>query len=193
MTNRQQPPEHEEVKPPALPGERSQHGARESQALEWTQLAVAVCLMCIYIATLWVMFLYRGDKQWDRMVYLFSGYEAVVFVAVGAIFGTRIQRASVDSAHEQSRQAREDLTAERERADNAARVEDSAAALATALQVYLRQKAASTANANGTDAQEGRQGARGRQDAAGSFSEVDPGLALLAQLADELFPPRRRG
>lgn len=173
---------------------------RESGALAWTQIAVAVCLMGIYVATVFVMFRYRGDKQWDRMVYLFSGYEAVVFVAVGAIFGTRIQRASVESANEHSRQARDDLRAERERADEGIRLQESADALARAIKLYAARQTTEQSNGHagngvesGQEKWDQRPGARGSNAAKATSREISPDLALIVQLADELFPQRRRG
>src|ERR1700760_4790950 len=91
------------------------------------QFFAAFCIIGVYVASMWLMVRDSNDPgpQWDRLVFLFTGFEAIVFVAAGAIFGTRVQRASVEAAQEESRQAREDLGAEQERAARADELEES--------------------------------------------------------------------
>ena len=54
-----------------------------------------------------------GDAQvWERRVYIFSGVEAIVFTAVGWIFGREVHRATAQQAQENAEQAKEELEAE---------------------------------------------------------------------------------
>lgn len=190
-------------KAPSSRDERSGHGdaSQDSRGRDLTQTAVSICLIGLYIASLWVMFYYRNDRQWDRMVYLFSGYEAIVFVAVGAIFGTRIQRASVESATERARQAHEDLASERHRSHDATERAEAAGALATAVRSYAAwqaQEQEQGQNSAAANSREPRAGARGQgaspaQQAGTSPIGLDPGLAVLIDLADKVLAQRQWG
>jgi hypothetical protein len=155
------------------------------------QFLVALCIVGLYIASMWLMFEHRADPRWDRMVYLYTGFEAIVFVAAGAIFGTRIQRASVVAAHEQSQQAREDLHAERARADRAAQLEEAAAAFIKALRAFEDEEPPSTGNEQEPGTSADRIGKRG-SDASTVPTAGRGGLSFAIKLAEELFPQGRR-
>ena len=42
---------------------------------------MAIVLIFVYIAMLAVLAVLRADKEWDRLVYLLTGFEALVFAA----------------------------------------------------------------------------------------------------------------
>jgi hypothetical protein len=52
-----------------------------------------------------------ADPQWSHLVYLYGSVEALVFAAVGAMFGTTVQRARVEKAEEDTSAAESDLRA----------------------------------------------------------------------------------
>jgi len=64
--------------------------------------------MACYIAFLVVLVSKRGDANWDRLVYLFSGFEAIVFAAAGMVFGTSVQRSQLNAARQEAAVAKED-------------------------------------------------------------------------------------
>jgi hypothetical protein len=153
---------------------------RESFGRTWLQPIVAVILIGIYIAILWVMFSHRADKEWDRMVFLLSGYEAIVFVAVGYFFGTQVQRGSVEVATDQAEQAREDLDVERNRADRATHQKGSADALAMGFKEYASRHQSRPSSPGSAD--------KGWDSAArGTDAGDETALAILIGLADEVL------
>ncbi|MEW2538472.1 hypothetical protein [Micromonospora chalcea] len=48
----------------------------------------------------------RADQNWDRLIYLLSGFEAIVFAAAGLLFGASISRRSSIEAREDADQAK---------------------------------------------------------------------------------------
>jgi hypothetical protein len=141
-------------------------------------MIVAVAVLIVYVAALLLLFVNRADKQWDRIVYLFSGYEAVVFVAVGAIFGTSVQRGAVKSAEARTQQAEQENQAARERADRA----ETGALRGQALADSIRGVGSRSGSAGPGDRD--RPGLRG-----GTGNGT--GLETLVHLADSLFPAER--
>jgi hypothetical protein len=162
------------------------------------QFVVALCILGLYIGSMWLMFLHRDDRQWDRMVYLFTGFEAIVFVAAGAIFGTRVQRASVEAANEQTRRAREDLGVERERAARAARLEEATANFIRALKAYESEEPPGAENGQKQEDGDDRIGPRdddriGRRGGTGLTAAPAgrSGLSFAIKLAEDFFPQGR--
>jgi hypothetical protein len=152
---------------------------------------IAVAVMAIYVAALYLMFRYRADANWDRMVYLVTGYEAIVFVAVGALFGTTVHRASVHAAQTQERQARADARSERERADAAVSRGERGAALVAGVRALRESRPKSQTRPAPPRGNGERSGMRGGDPAAQGAAGAGPGdtgLDFLIQLCDELFP-----
>ena len=82
---------------------------------------VAAAVLVLYVVFVTVLVLMRADANWDRLVYLLGGFEAIVFTAVGWIFGTTVSRgqvaaanASKDEAKQQASTARADAQAARQ-------------------------------------------------------------------------------
>lgn len=61
-----------------------------------------------------------ADNVWNRYVYLLTGLEAIVFAAVGWLFGAQVSRPVVEQAKEAG-QAKEAAAAEREKGASLAR------------------------------------------------------------------------
>jgi len=152
---------------------------------------IAVAVLAIYVTALYVMFRYRADANWDRMVYLVTGYEAIVFVAVGALFGTTVHRASVHAAHVQERQARADARSERERADAAVSRSERGGALVASVRALAESRSKSQTRPAPPRGNGERPGIRGGDPAARGAAGPGPGdpdLDFLIQLCNELFP-----
>jgi len=97
------------------------------------QFTVAVVLLLGFAVLVAVMVVAAGapdDKVWERRVYLFGAVEAIVFTAVGWLFGREVHRTAVDTAKQDAEGAREDAAAARDeakqKADEAARAEQEA-------------------------------------------------------------------
>jgi hypothetical protein len=75
------------------------------------QLTFAAAVLAGYGALLGFLAVNRGDANWDRLVFLFSGLEAIVFAAAGLVFGTAVQRSEVRAARADAAAARADAVA----------------------------------------------------------------------------------
>jgi hypothetical protein len=128
----------------------------------------AVVLIALFVIFIGVLVTLRDSEQWDRLVYLFGGLEALVFAAAGALFGTGVQRA-------QTAQAQETATQERERAD----ANETAARRGEDFADVVRTKTEATVAESGRGARPGPGGPPTGEAAA---------LAELTRLADEWFP-----
>ncbi len=114
---------------PSQPQQSQQDGAK------WTwQFTVAVVLLLAFAALVVVMLLMTntGDETvWQRRVYLFGAVEAVVFTAVGWLFGREVHRSAAESAQQEASEAKQDVAAARDEAkqktDQAADAERRAA------------------------------------------------------------------
>lgn len=125
-----------------------------------------------------------SETHWSRMVFVYSGIEAVVFAAAGALFGSRVERTNTAAA-----EARADR-AEEAAADNAKAVdaERGAAAAGRALLAAVEVEAE-------LDSEERRQpggtervrGGPPRSERAGVDVSASDSLVRLARLGQRLF------
>jgi hypothetical protein len=173
------------------PHDEDKPSERPELSLELSRPAIIVATgaICFYIAALCLLFAYRADPHWDRMLFLLSGYESIVFAAAGALFGTSIQRTSVHSAHREAREARGEARSERSRADELAGQAARGRTLASAIKAAELVPAAQPPVAHGTirpDAgapRDERPGGNGSVPAA-----PDARMRFLIDLASQLFP-----
>lgn len=167
-----------EVSPPEPPVQES--GPQQIR-LDRPTRGVAIGLLVVFVLAIFVMVLLRADTQWDRLVYLYSGLEAIVFASAGALFGTTVQRGAVVAAQGQARQARDEAAQAHQRA----RQREQTAARGEALAATAKAAAAEPAGAPGGV----RRGARpGDQQVSGGVGTTDPALVALARVATALFP-----
>jgi hypothetical protein len=131
----------------------------------------AVVLIVLFVVFIAVMVVLRASAQWDRLVYLFGGLEALVFGAAGALFGTGVQRG-------QTAQAQETAVRERDRAD----ANETTARHGESLADVIRVKAGAAAALTGAEGRGARPGA------GGPVAGEAAALAELARVADEWFP-----
>jgi hypothetical protein len=149
-----------------------------------TATVAAIGVLVVYVAALWLCFERRADASWDRIIYLLSGFEAIVFVAVGAIFGTTVQRTTVATAQAHAQQASADARAERDRADHAVAEGASGRALAVGIRSYVAQHSSATEPVAAAESpRHGTSTVRGTDTGSG-----DSDLSFLLQLTDDLFP-----
>lgn len=90
---------------------------------QWTrQFLVAVGLLFAFaVLVVAMMLLAEGEEiVWQRRVYLFGAVEAVVFTAIGWLFGREVHRSAAESAKGEATQAREDAAAARDEASRLA-------------------------------------------------------------------------
>jgi hypothetical protein len=143
--------------------EKGGDGARQSPPLAGVALVVAVAVIVVWLGLLiWLAISANAsDIAWSRQLVVLGSVEAVAFAAVGALFGTTVQRQRVA-----------DLTAQRDAAQSWAEANQAAAVNGEKLAVAVR-----TANASKADSRAEQLSASGR---AGG----DPVL----ELANLLFP-----
>ena len=144
------------------------------------QIWVAVALIVVFIATLVVLAVMRADQNWDRLMYLLSGFEAIVFAAVGALFGVTVQRGAVDSAQKDAATARAEANTERARADENAEDARSGRKLSDLVQERLAPQQRQTL----------WQGARPKATGEAPGDETTDDLTELYFTAKALFPNR---
>jgi hypothetical protein len=157
-------------------------GEGSSPPVSW-QFVVAVGLLLAFAAmVIYMLATADGDSTaWERQVYVFGAVEAIVFTAVGWIFGREVHRASAQDAREDAKQAKEEANAK------GAKVEELTGEVAKGHTLAAAIEA--------TDAIEAGQGAP----AAGRQSDVsaarrgeapqsaDVSLATLRSLAKKLY------
>src|SRR5215475_15244469 len=144
------------------------------------QIATALLLIALFVAFLVVLYVQRDDPHWDRAVFLLSGLEAVVFAGAGALFGTSVQRGTVQAARQDAATAKADAAKARTVADQTR----SAAEAGRALYHVVREKSAAVARTAAAPAGlAGRPRERDEQPA-------DPHLAELDAIARALFEDR---
>lgn len=86
----------------------------QTDGAKWTwQFMVAVGLLLAF-AALDVVMLFMANTGteivWQRRVYLFGCVEAVVFTAVGWLFGREVSRSAAESAKQEASEAKQDAT-----------------------------------------------------------------------------------
>jgi hypothetical protein len=160
-------------------------------------MITAIALIAVYIAMLFLLMSMRNDKEWDRLVYLLSGFEALVFAGAGALFGTTIQRANVTAARNDATEAKKDAANAKQTAktesDRAQKAETDAAAgrfLAAAVKTKADTRAGGGPDQLLGDAWPGR-GSRPEtaQEAGGAgTARLDSDLAELSALARTILP-----
>jgi hypothetical protein len=170
--------------PAAVPAAEAPAEPEEPRAgLGPVPTVVAVLLIVVFVGLLFLLIGMRDDEHWDRLVYLFTGYEAIVFAGAGALFGTTVQRANVTAARRDAAAAKGEAKAERSRAEAA--VQDATAGRMLSEVVKVK---ASTRPARTTAARRGARPDEADDALHETEAAVDADLDELAQLAERMFP-----
>lgn len=69
-------------------------------------VAVAILLGFVGLVAFMLATASHGGSTWDRRVFIFGAAEALVFTAVGWIFGREVSRSSLDAARDDARAAK---------------------------------------------------------------------------------------
>ncbi|MFC5663713.1 hypothetical protein ACFP3U_12045, partial [Kitasatospora misakiensis] len=88
------------------PGTPAEPGAATAPPIHWTIYALICVVLAGYTAMMIFLAAKRADANWDRLVFLFSGLEAIVFAAAGLAFGGSVQRGALAAAREDAAAAR---------------------------------------------------------------------------------------
>jgi hypothetical protein len=101
--------------------------------VQW-QFVVAVALLVSFVVLTAFMLSWADseDGVWKNRVFVFSSVEAIVFTAVGWIFGREVHRSQVESARDDAEQAKADA---KEKAAQAADEQAKGKQLAGAVEV----------------------------------------------------------
>lgn len=143
----------------------------------WLTWVLAACLIALFVASCWVLYQAADNADvtemvWGRYVYIFGGLEAIVFTAVGWIFGREVHRAAAELASQDAARAREEAERTRQHAAAAEDQAEKGRALAEAVKASV-----------------GALG--GIEGIGGPHPQVDSTpsqLISLNQMADKLFP-----
>jgi hypothetical protein len=119
------------------PGEGSGGGGKSKSAI---QVRATIWLLVTFAALSVAMMALAdtADIVWQRRLYVFSAVEAIVFTAVGWLFGREVHRASVESAREDAVSAQDETRVARHEATLAAQSAMKTQARAAALKAALR-------------------------------------------------------
>lgn len=81
-------------------------GKTKDNGVPWkVPLLIAVVLIAVYLVVLWLLFQAADDTAatetvWGRYIFLLAGFEAIVFTAVGWLFGREVNRKQAEKAEE---------------------------------------------------------------------------------------------
>lgn len=93
----------------------------ETNPFESQKFKLAIIILVAYIIFIASM-LYNSDTlelTWTRRLYLFSGLEAIVFAALGYVFGKDIHRVRAENAEQNVDQAKKEADKAKKEAENA--------------------------------------------------------------------------
>jgi hypothetical protein len=139
------------------------------------QFGVAVALLIVF-GVIVVYMLIAADSEaqtWERRVYIFSGVEAIVFTAVGWIFGREVHRQTAVKAEEDAKEAKAEVKEKNQEVKELAAEAEKGRALKAAVEA---------ATAEPAPAQSGPSDVGARQ-----RTVNPPALASLKDLAAKLY------
>jgi hypothetical protein len=174
---------------------RSVDGPQAPNPSRWSwQFWVAVVILLGFGAL--VVYVMRvadqaSDPVWQRRIYVFSAVEALVFTAIGWLFGREVNRSAVVSAQQDAAGAKKDAETARVEARQSAEATTKAKETAAEERAKGRTLAVVAANASAPSGPR----AAGSQDAAAGGRPAPPGAAAGAAVVDlrsviqQLYPP----
>ncbi|MFE6748867.1 hypothetical protein ACFVGM_23655 [Kitasatospora purpeofusca] len=165
------------VEPGGASARPSEPAASSSPPIHWSIYVLICVVLAGYAAMMTFLALKRGDANWDRLVFLFSGLEAIVFAAAGLAFGGSVQRGALNAAREDAATARAEAGRQAEAAEAG---RDNSDVLDTLLSTIALGAAAERAGAVGGTGSAGGDAAR--------TAELPPGAHPARPLA--AAPPR---
>lgn len=157
---------------------------RTGSNMQWKRQFMVTIFLLIGFAALVTAMMFMadgGDVVWQRRVYVFSTVQALVFTAVGWLFGREVNRSAVESAQGDAAVAKEDAV--RARSEVQQETERTAEAVARAAEAEAKAHALHAAVRSSVLAAGG-----GVQDVSGVGARP-AGVVDLRAFADELFQP----
>jgi hypothetical protein len=168
-------------------------GAPETGGARWNwQFGVVVALLGAFaLLVVAMMWLADGeDLVWQRRLYVFGAVEAVVFTAVGWLFGREVNRTEARTARQDAAAAKEDAAAAQQQA---AGERDRAAAAERAF-TEERARGEAVQAAVGSMVTDSAPLSEGPVDAAGGPEAPPPAPQIdLRKFVTELYSDRRGG
>lgn len=163
--------------------------ATTGNQLPWQfQLGFAVVLTVLFVILVAVMLGSANSStgEWQNRVYVFGSVQALVFTAIGWVFGREVQRGQVASAQAGEQEAKHEAREQAGKAEaaqaDAAHQRTAVGELATGVRLVAMMPAPSGRTAGAEDV--------GLDDTpAPSIGELSPAVAELRALADRLHPP----
>jgi hypothetical protein len=153
----------------------------DTEVRRWDRQYLVTVLLLVGFAALVVAMIWLAggdDTVWQRRVYVFGAVQAIVFTAIGWLFGREVGRSAAESAHSDAESARDEAKTARALAQQG--VHEAAAFKAEVLQAAVRHRL-SAGPGTGAARDAGAQGT--------ARTAVD----LDAFLADLFGPPERGG
>jgi len=111
-----------------IQNQEQNRSASQGDSFGLQKFVLAILIFLAYLIFI-VYMLYESkttDLAWTRMLYLFSGLEAIVFAALGYVFGKDVHRIRAEKAEERAEDAKKsekDAKKEAEKANEKARIE----------------------------------------------------------------------
>jgi hypothetical protein len=192
--------------PPPAPDEAATGSKADDQnslgAPVAVQIGFAIGLTALFIVLVVIMLAsaHDADTVWQKKVYIYGSVEAVVFTAIGWVFGRQVQRGQVAAAEANAADAKKeakDSAAKAEEAQQQTQIVQAESAerqahvaeLATAVRIVALAPVAGPPVP--PDAQPGvaRDVGFGDDEPRTAQTALSPQLAALRSLADRLHPP----
>lgn len=109
-------------------------------------IVAASVLLCFGIMVVALLRVAGGSSEttWSRLVFIYSGVEAIVFAAAGAIFGTQIQRSQTVAAEQRTAVAESEAQDALRKAEDKAKDANAGVALRHAIEAEYSVKRQST-------------------------------------------------
>ena len=140
------------------------------------QLIIASALLIGFGAV--VVLMLAWAETWEQRVYVFGAVEAIVFTAVGWVFGREVHRQSAETAKEDAAEAKQDAKAKTEEVKGLAVEAEKGRALALAV-----KNTVAAAPADG----EPRDSSAEPLEGISLPPTTDDGLAALRRLAADMY------
>lgn len=145
-------------------------------------LIVALVVLILFVPlVLWMLAgtTVKEETVWARRVYVYGTVEAIVFTAVGWLFGREVHREQASSAKQDAQEAKGEAASARQEASTKSEEAAVAKTKGHALAAAVRNTAPPTTGTRG----------RGGSATVGLEGTASQPPQNLRSLADELFPP----
>jgi hypothetical protein len=150
---------------------------------QWTwQFWTTIGLVIAFAVLIAVMFAYADGSEtlWQRRIYLFSALEAIVFTAVGWLFGREVHRSAAETARQDAANAKQE--AHDAKTETLSEIREAEAAKRQAAVEQIKGKVVRSAvrSAVSVAAESGMRDVH-------ASGQNDPQLRALSALLDELY------